>query len=139
MQTVFPEIAQPFWPTLLRLTSAAWSRSKGRLEIGTCLWPVLYIPAIDLIRPGGKLTGSGIVIVSRPIPFKLVREIWFCVRDPNDLYAFGISEKILEDYELEDEVVMEYLPSLVTIKYRNERSIKYRDERSPSEGNERPV
>ena len=61
------------------------------------------------------------MIVSRPIPFKLVREIWFCVHDLNDLYAFGISEKILEDYELEDEVVMEYLPSLITIKYRNER------------------
>ena len=38
-----------------------------------------YIPTRDLVRVGGKVTNSGIIIVSRSIPFKFVKEKWICV------------------------------------------------------------
>ena len=43
---------------------------------------VLYVPSTNLIRQGGRITDSGNIIVSRPVPFNFVKEAWFCV--PND-------------------------------------------------------
>ena len=40
---------------------------------------VLYVPSTDLIRQGGRITDSGNIIVNRPVPFRLVKEVWFCV------------------------------------------------------------
>ena len=62
---------------------------------------VLYIPTYELIRHGGRLTESGMILVSRPIPFKFVRDVWFCVPDPDHLYKFATIQKIL-GYDLED-------------------------------------
>ena len=61
---------------------------------------VLYFPTPEIIRLGGKLTESGMVIVSRPIPFKFVKEIWFCIPDPDDMYAFETIETILQLYNI---------------------------------------
>ena len=66
----------------------------------------LYIPTIDLIRAGGKVTESGVILCSRPIPFRLVKEVWICLPSSERGQPFEQVEKIL-DYELEDELCME--------------------------------
>ena len=71
---------------------------------------VLYIPSADLIRHGGRITDSGNIIVSRPVPFNLVKEAWFCMPEDNDRKCFELVEKIMDE-RLEDELVMDYQPS----------------------------
>ena len=53
-------------------------RVSGRGNSGMPL-AVLYIPTVDLIRLQGRITDSGNIIVNRPVPFNLVKEVWFCV------------------------------------------------------------
>ena len=43
---------------------------------------VLYVPIIDNVRAGGRITESGIIVCSNPIPFRFVKEVWLCV--PSD-------------------------------------------------------
>ena len=38
---------------------------------------VLHVPSTDLVRQGGRLTDSGNIIVSRPVPFNLVKRPGF--------------------------------------------------------------
>ena len=63
----------------------------------------LYIPIVDLIREGGKVTESGAIMCDRTVPFYMVREMWMCIPGNNQSYGYEEVEKIL-DYELEDEI-----------------------------------
>ena len=66
----------------------------------------LYIPIIDLIRVGGKVSESGVILCSRTVPFHLVKEVWLCLPDTARGRTFDQVEKIL-DYELEDKIFVE--------------------------------
>ena len=70
----------------------------------------LFIPIVDLIREGGKVTESGVIMRERTIPFYLVKEVWLCIPYTDRCIPYTdrrhgneIVEKIL-DYELEDEI-----------------------------------
>ena len=77
---------------------------------------VLYVPIIDIVRAGGRITESGIIVCSNPIPFRFVKEVWLCV--PNDRHRrkFDLTEKIL-DYELEDEICTKYSASPIAKEF----------------------
>ena len=40
------------------------------------------------IRQGGRITDSGTILVSRPVPFKLVKEAWLLVPSSRDHRSF---------------------------------------------------
>ena len=82
---------------------------------------VLYIPSADLIRQGGRITDSGNIIVSRPVPFNLVKESWFCVPKDNDRRGFELVEKIMDE-RLEDELVLDYQPSPILRDFKKDRT-----------------
>ena len=82
---------------------------------------VLYVPIRDLLRQGGKVTESGIVIVSRAVPFRLVKEVCLRIPDVNHRYKFEIVEKIL-DHELEYEVCMTFSESPIASNYQSSRT-----------------
>ena len=82
---------------------------------------VLYIPSADLIRQGGRITDSGNIIVSRPVPFNLVKESWFCVPKDNDRRGFELVEKIMGE-RLEDELVLDYQPSPILRDFKKDRT-----------------
>ena len=71
---------------------------------------VLYVPSTCLIRQGGRITDSGSIIVSRPVPFNFVKEAWFCVPNDNDRRNFDLIEKVMDE-RLEDELVLDFHPS----------------------------
>ena len=78
---------------------------------------VLYIPTVDLVRLQGRITDSGNIIVNRPVPFSLVKEVWFCVPKDNDRRGFELIEKIMDE-RLEDELVLEYQASPILREFR---------------------
>ena len=78
---------------------------------------VLYIPTVDLVRLQGRITDSGNIIVNRPVPFSLVKEVWFCIPKDNDRRGFELIEKIMDE-RLEDELVLEYQASPILREFR---------------------
>ena len=78
---------------------------------------VLYIPTVDLIRLQGRITDRGNIIVNRPVPFNLVKEVWFCVPKENDRRGFELIEKIMDE-QLEDELVLEYQASPILREFK---------------------
>ena len=71
---------------------------------------VLHVPVLDLVRLQGRITDSGNIIVSRPVPFSLVKEVWFCIPKDTDRKTFDHIEKVM-DGDLEDEMALEYQAS----------------------------
>ena len=85
--------------------------TRSRSSVERCIPLVtLYVPILDIIREGGKVTESGVIICSRPVPFRLVNEVWVCLPDVRQRQGFDHVEKIL-DYELEDELCVEHIKS----------------------------
>ena len=82
---------------------------------------VLYVPSTDLIRQGGRITDSGNIIVNRPVPFRFVKEVWFCVPEGNTEGKYEILEKIMDE-SLEDELVLDYKASPILDGYRRYRT-----------------
>ena len=82
---------------------------------------VLYVPSTDLIRQGGRITDSGNIIVNRPVPFRLVKEVWFCVPEGNSEGKYEILEKIMDE-SLEDELVLDYKASPIFDGYKRYRT-----------------
>ena len=72
---------------------------------------------LDLVRLQGRVTDSGNIIVSRPVPFSLVKEVWFCIPKDTDRKGFDHIEKIM-DGDLEDEMALEYQASLYSTTSR---------------------
>ena len=62
---------------------------------------------VDLVRLQGRITDSGNIIVNRPVPFSLVKEVWFCIPKDNDRRGFDHIEQIMDE-DLEDEMALEY-------------------------------
>ena len=60
------------------------------IATGTCQW----WPSQDLVRQGGRITDSGAILVSRPVPFKLVKEACLLVPSSRDHRSFELIEKI---------------------------------------------
>ena len=77
-------------------------RNRSRTDQRTPL-VTLYIPIVDLVREGGKVTESGAIMCDRTVPFYMVKEMWLCIPGNNQSGSFEEVEKIL-DYELEDEI-----------------------------------
>ena len=75
----------------------------------------------DLIRQGGRITDSGTILVSRPVPFKLVKEAWLLVPSSRDYRSFELIEKILDE-KLENELVLDYRPSPILSEFRKQRN-----------------
>ena len=69
------------------------------------------------------MTESGIIIANRPIPFRFVREIWLCIPDVTHRRRFAEVEKIL-DYELEDEVCINYHKSPIAYTFKGYRKLE---------------
>ena len=67
----------------------------------------LYIPIIDLIREGGRVTESGAIKCDRTVPFHLVKEMWLGIPGNDQSGSYQEVEKIL-DYELEDEICTDF-------------------------------
>ena len=84
-------------------------RVSGRGNLAMPL-VVLHVPVLDLVRLKGRVTDSGNIIVSRPVPFSLVKEVWFCMPKDTDRKGFDHIEKIM-DGDLEDEMALEYQAS----------------------------
>ena len=84
-------------------------RVSGRGNLAMPL-VVLHVPVLDLVRLQGRVTDSGNIIVSRPVPFSLVKEVWFCIPKDTDRKGFDHIEKIM-DGDLEDEMALEYQAS----------------------------
>ena len=82
---------------------------------------VLYIPSADLVRQGGRITDRGTILASRPVPFKLVKEAWFCVLSSRNSTSLELIEKILDE-KLEDELVLDFHPSPILSEFRKERT-----------------
>ena len=78
---------------------------------------VLYITTVDLVRLQGRITDSSNIIVNRPVPFSLVKEVWFCVPKDNDRRGFELIEKIMDE-RLEDELVLECQASPILREFR---------------------
>ena len=72
---------------------------------------------MDLVRLQGRITDSGNIIVNRPVPFSLVKEVWFCVSKDNDRRGFELIEKIMDE-RLEDELVLEYQASPILREFK---------------------
>ena len=75
---------------------------------------MLYILVVDLIRAGGNVTGSGVIMCAGTVPFSLVKEIWLCIPDTNRRNVYEQVEKIL-DYELEDEICTDWQRPLTPV------------------------
>ena len=90
-------------------TSPRKQRVSGRGNLAMPL-VVLHVPVLDLVRLQGRVTDSGNIIVSRPVPFSLVKEVWFCIPKDTDRKGFDHIEKIM-DGDLEDEMALEYQAS----------------------------
>ena len=69
----------------------------------------------------GRITDSGNIIVNRPVPIALVKEIWFCIPKDNSARGFDYIEKIM-DSDLEDELVLEYQASPILHEFRRTRT-----------------
>ena len=95
-------------------------RVSGRGNHGMPL-AVLYIPTVDLIRLQGRITDSSNIIVNRPVPFNLVKEVWFCVPKDNDRRGFELIEKIMDE-QLEDELVLEYQASPILREFKKTKT-----------------
>eukprot|EP00439_Symbiodinium_sp_Y106_P043044 s1558_g5.t1 len=67
------------------------------------------------------LTDSGNIIVNRPVPFRLVKEVWFCVPEGNSEGKYEILEKIMDE-SLEDELVLDYKASPIFDGYKRYRT-----------------
>ena len=78
---------------------------------------VLHIPVLDLVRLQGRITDSGNIIVNRPVPFSLVKEVWFCIPKDTDRRGFDHIEKIM-DGDLEDEMALEYQASPILHEFK---------------------
>ena len=78
---------------------------------------VLYIPTVDLVRLQGRITDSGNITVNRPVPFSLVKEVWFCTPKDNDRRGFDHIEKIMDE-NLEDEMVLGYQASPILRRFK---------------------
>ena len=89
-------------------------RGKQRMPL-----TVLCIPSMDLVRQGGRITDSGNISVSRPVPFNLVKEAWFCVPKDNDRRGFELVEKIMDE-RVEDELVLDYQPSPILRDFKKD-------------------
>ena len=72
---------------------------------------------MDLVRLQGRITDSGNIIVNRPVPFSLVKEVWFCVPKDNDRRGFDHIEKIMGE-DLEDEMALEYQASPILREFK---------------------
>ena len=97
--------------------------TRIRSSVERCIRLVtLYVPILDIIREG-KVTESGVIICSRTIPFRLVKELWVCLPDVKHHRSFEYVEKIL-DYELEDEFCPEYIRSPVAKSMRSYRALE---------------
>ena len=62
--------------------------------------------------------------MSRPVPFKLVKEAWLLVPSSRDYRSFELIEKFSKilDEKLEDELVLDYHPSPILSEFREERN-----------------
>ena len=90
----------PPWDSRNKLT-----RSRSRTDQRTPL-VTLYVPIVDLVREGGRVTENGAVICERTVPFHMVKEMWLCIPGSAPYGKFEEIEKILDD-ELEDEICSE--------------------------------
>ena len=52
---------------------------------------IFYILISDLIRFRDKLIENDMVFISRLISFKIIKEIWFYILDPKDIFYIEIS------------------------------------------------
>ena len=77
---------------------------------------VLYVPINELVRMGGRITDSSNILLSRNVPFSLVKEVWFCAPNQNDNHSFEYVEKIYDE-ELVYEMVLSYKPSPILHYY----------------------
>ena len=92
----------PPWGSRNKLTR---SRSRTVSDQRTPL-VTLYVPIVDLVREGGRVTENGAVICERTVPFHMVKELWLCIPGSAPYGKFEEIEKLL-DYELEDEICSE--------------------------------
>ena len=91
----------PPWDSRNRVT-----RSRSGTDQRTPM-VTLYIPIIDLIREGGRVTESRAIMCDRTVPFYLVKEMWLCLPGNDQSGGYQEVEKIL-DYELEDEICTDF-------------------------------
>ena len=80
----------PLWDSRNRVT-----RSRSGTDQRTPM-VTLYIPIIDLIREGGRVTESGASMCDRTLPFYLVKEMWLCIPGNDQSGGFQEVEKILD-------------------------------------------
>ena len=80
-----------------------------------------YIPSIDLIRQGGRITGNGVVIIPTELPFSMVKEAWFLVPSSRDAHRFEHVEKILDE-TIENEIVLEFNASPIHHEFKPYRT-----------------
>ncbi|CAE7949678.1 unnamed protein product [Symbiodinium sp. KB8] len=98
--------------------------TRMRSSVNTSLpLVVLYVPIIDIVIAGGRITESGIIVCSNPIPFRFVKEAWLCVPNDRHRYRFDLVEKIL-DYELEDEICTKFSASPIAKEFTPHRTIE---------------
>ncbi|CAE7243178.1 unnamed protein product [Symbiodinium sp. KB8] len=91
----------PPWGSMNKVTCSRSGADQRTPMVTLC------IPVVDLIRAGGKVTESGVIMCERTIPFLLVKEIWLCIPDLTRRNVYEQVEKIL-DYELEDEICTDW-------------------------------
>ena len=70
---------------------------------------------------GGRVTENGTILVSRPIPFKLVKEAWFCVPKEEHRTTFDLIKKIYHE-KPEVELVLDYYASPILAEFKRERT-----------------
>ena len=100
----------PPWDPRNKVTrTRSWTDQRAPLV-------TLYIPIIDLVSEGGRVTENGAVMCDRPIPFHMVKEMWLCIPGGNQSGGFQEVEKIL-DYELEDEICTEIAGPMTPAAY----------------------
>ncbi|OLP89189.1 hypothetical protein AK812_SmicGene29352 [Symbiodinium microadriaticum] len=90
----------PPWDSRDKLTRCR-ARSDQRTPLVT-----LFVPIVDLVREGGRVTENGAVICERTVPFHMVKEMWLCIPGSAPYGKLEEIEKLL-DYELEDEICTE--------------------------------
>ena len=91
------------------------TRNRSRTDQRTPL-VTLYIPIVDLVREGGRVTENGAVMCDRTVPFHMVKEMWLCIPGNNQSGGFEEVERIL-DYELEDEICTEVAKPITPAAY----------------------
>ena len=97
-------------------TKSEWSRKLWTLE---CRWPFSTFLLWTSSGCKEEFTDRGNIIVNRPVPFNLVKEVWFCVPKENDRRGFELIEKIMDE-QLEDELVLEYQASPILRELRRQ-------------------